>query len=258
VRRLTIYLLLQTIIPGYLWGQEEAENKKYFYHKENISGNFFDPPTFQIDSIEFFYSRSGDTLTYWTVGTSTAYEKKDFKRIEKRDEFGRSLQKGLTLTDGRVIIHKLSPTKFLIRNDSLFEWNEVYKLSKDSIKTLRTLYESAKTSKERERVGDMVDNNSEFRFVFIFSPNLFDNGLEQMIGDRQTKCPNTVRLLSKWSTDKADYFRFEITNDCGIWGHHWGYVVSNEFDFVTFGGYSSKESKELTKANLKVSNPRKD
>jgi hypothetical protein len=255
VIRLTICFLFPTIISTWALGQEDIENGKYFYHKENISGNFFDQPKFQIDSIRFFYSKSGDTLTYWTVGMSTPYEKKELKKIEKRKEFGKYLQRGLTLSDGRVTIHKLRPTKFLIRNDSLFQWNEVYRISEDSIKNLKTIYESSKTTQDRERVSKVIKDNTDFRFVFIFSRNLFDNGLEQTIRDKWTKCSNTVTLLSKWSTEKTDYYRFEITNDCGIWGHRWGYIISREFDFVTFGGYSGNESKELTKTALKVNNP---
>ncbi len=253
--RLTITFLLQIIISIFVFGQKDIENGKYFYHKENTSGNFFDQPKFQIDSIRFFYSKSGDTLTYWTVGMSTPYEKKELKKLEKQKEFGKHLQRGLTLSDGRVTVHKLRPTKFLIRNDSLFQRNEVYRISEDSIKKLTTIYESGKTTQDRERVSKVIKDNTDFRFVFIFSCNLFDNGLEQIIHDKWTKCPNTVTLLSKWSTDKTDYYRFEITNDCGIWGRRWGYIVSREFDFVTFGGYSSKESKVLTKTTLKVSNP---
>jgi hypothetical protein len=253
MRPLTIYfLLMQTITPSCVWGQ--SENEKYFYHKENISGNFFDQPKFAIDSIIFFHSTSGDTLTYWTVGTSDFYEKRELKKIERKKEFGRYLQKGLTLMDGRITIHKLSPTKFLIKKDSLFQWNEVYKISEDSINNLKATHASAKTTQERERMSEIIKNNTDLRFVFIFSPALFDNGLKQIIPDKRTKCANTVTLLSKWSTDKTDYYQFEITNDCGIWEHRWEYIMSTEFDFITFGGYSSKESIELTKANLKISN----
>lgn len=253
--RLVICVLLQAIISTCTLGQVDIEGGKYFYHKENISGNFFDQPKFQIDSIRFFYSRSGDTLTYWTVGMSTPYEKKELKKIEKQEGFGKYLQRGLTLSDGRVTVHKLRPTRFLIRNDSLFQWNVVYKLSEDSIRKLKLIYESAKNAQEREGVITIIKNNTNFRFVFIFSPRLFDNRLKHTILDKWTKCPNTVTLLSKWSTDKTDYYRFEITNDCGVWGHRWGYTVSREFDFITFGGYSSKELGELTEVN-KVSNPR--
>lgn len=203
-----------------------------------------------MDSVLFFYSKSGDTLTYWTLGMSTPYEKKELKKIEKQKGYGKFLQKGLTLSDGRVTIHKLSPKQFLIRNDSLFQWSESYRLSEDSMKTLKTIYESSKTQKEREGLAKIIKDNTEFHFVFIFSPTLFDNGVKQVIRDRQSKCSNTVTLLSKWSTEKTDYYRFEITNDCGIWGHRWGYVVSRQFDFVTFGGYSSKDSRALTKENL--------
>jgi hypothetical protein len=254
VIRLIITFLLQIIISTFVFGQKDIENGKYFYHKENTSGDFFDQPKFQIDSIQFFYSKSGDTLMYWTVGMSTPYGKKELKKIEKQKEFGKYLQRGLTLSDGRVTVHNLRPTKFFIRNDSLFQWNEVYRISKDSIMKLKTVYESGTTTQDRERVSKVIKDDTDFRFVFIFSGNLFDKGLEQIIHDKWTKCPNTVTLLSKWSTDKTDYYRFEITNDCGIWGHRWGYIVSREFDFLTFGGYSSKESKELTKTTLKVSN----
>lgn len=252
--RLTICVLLQTIIPTCVFGQKDIDDGKYFYHKQNISGNFFHQPKYEIDSIRFFYARSGDTLTYWTVGMSTPYEKKELKRIEKQRKFGKYLQRGLTLSDGRVTVHKLRATKFLIRNDSLFQWNEVYKISQDSLKKLKIFYESAKTTQDRETVIKLIKDNTDFRFVFIFSPSLFDNGLKQIIQDKRTKCTNTVTLLSKWSTDNTDYYRFEITNDCGVWGHRWGYIVSKEFDFITFGGYSSKESQQLTKVNLKVSN----
>jgi hypothetical protein len=186
---------------------------------------------------------------------STPYDKKELKKIEKQKEFGKFLQRGLTLSDGRVTVHKLRPTKFLVRNDSLFQWNEVYKITHDSIKNLKAIYESAKTTQDREKVSKVIKENIDFRFVFIFSPHLFDKGLEHTVQDKWTLCPNTVTLLSKWSTDRTDYYRFEITNDCGVWGHRWEYVVSREFDFITFGGYSSKESKELTKTNLKLSKP---
>jgi len=245
-----LHLIVLIILPLCVWGQEDPENSKYFYHKENISGNFFDQPKFQVDSIRFFYSKSGDTLTYWTVGMSTPYEKKELKKIERQKEFGKYLQRGLTLSDGRVMVHKLSPTKFLIRNDSLFQWNEVYRISEDSIIKLKTIYESGKTAQDREMASETIRDNTDFRFVFIFSRNLFNNGLKQIIHDKWTKCPSTVTLLSKWSTEKTEYYRFEITNDCGLWGHRWGYVVSKDFDFVTFGGYSSKESRTLTKENL--------
>jgi hypothetical protein len=256
VIRLITCFLIQTIISTCVLGQDPIENGKYFYHRENTSGNFFDQPKFQIDSIRFFYTRSGDTLTYWTVGMSTPYEGKELKKIEKQKGFGKYHQRGLTLTDGRVTIHELSPTKFLIRNDSLFQRNEIYKISEDSIKTLRAIYESARTVKERDKADKIIDRNTSFRFVFIFSPGLFENGLEQLVRDTRTKCYNTVTLISKWSTDNADYYRFEITNDCGIWGHRWGYIVSKDFDFITFGGYSSLESRKLTKVNLKISNQR--
>jgi len=244
------YILIQTFFPILAWGQPAIENGKYFYHKENISGNFFDQPKFAIDSVVFFYSKSGDTLTYWTLSSSTPREKKELKKIEKQIGFGKYTQKGLTLSDGRVTIHEVRPTKFLIRNDSLFQWSEIYSLSEDSIRSLRSVYEESKIDHEREKISKIIETNTAYGFVFIFSPSLFTNGPEQIIRDRRTQCPNTVTLLSEWSTGTTEYYRFEITNDCDIWGHRWGYTISKEFDFITFGGYSSKESRTLTKANL--------
>ena len=101
--RLTICVLLQISIFAYVFGQQDIDKGKYFYHKENVSGNFFDQPKFQMDSIRFFYSRSGDTLTYWTVGMSTPYEKKELKKIEKQKEFGKYFQRGLTLSEHRNV-----------------------------------------------------------------------------------------------------------------------------------------------------------
>ena len=247
-------VILQVLTSISALGQNATENGQYFFHRENISGNFFDQPKYAIDSIFFFYSKSGDTLTYWTVGSSTPYERKRIKKIEKEKGFGKYTQKGVSLNDGRTLIHELRPTKFLIKNDSLFEWNKTYDISEDSIGILKSAYEKAKTVSDREKLTGIIKKNIASNFVFIFSANLFAGGLEHDIKDNRTKCQNTITLLSKWVINKKEYFRFEITNNCGLWGSRWGYLISNDFDFVTFGGYSSKESKKLTKANLVVNN----
>lgn len=246
-------ILIMIILPQFTSGQVKIDNGKYFYHKENIASNFFDKPKFVIDSVIFFYEQSGDTLTYWTVGTSTPYEARPFKKIEKSKDFGKYLQKGLTLTDGRITVHRLSSKKFLIRNDSLFQWSETYRIAEDSIKILTSKYESTTTVKQREELNDLMEKNEDHDFVFIFSPKLFNDGIkEHTIQDKRTQCANTVTLINYWLVGSMGYYHFEISNNCGFWGHRWGFIISENFTFVTFGGYSSKEAKWLTRETLKT------
>ena len=226
-----------------LCGQNNIQNGEYFYHN-------YDDPTSTIDSIVFFYTKSGDTLTYYTSGGSIACNNKEFKKFENKKGYGKFIQKGPILSDGRTMVYFLTKNTFLIRNDSLFEWNETCRLSEDSIKNLQSIYELSQTIKEREKVSKIKKKNSSLGFVFIFSPSLFKSGIEQSVIDNGNSCPNMITLISKWSIMSTDYYRIEISNNCGIWGHRWGYVITNDFKFIAFGGYGSKELKYLTKENL--------
>jgi hypothetical protein len=172
-RVLSLLLLVLSVSAE---GQSFIENGKYFYHRQNIAGNFFDKPEYAIDSAVFFYERKGDTLVYWIIGSSTPYDQKKLGQIEKSKDYGKFLQRGLTLNDGRVTIHKMSPTKFLIRNDSLFQLSEIYLIDEDSMARIKKKYEKSATVRERERFSDIMDKSTREAFVFIFSPKLFDDG----------------------------------------------------------------------------------
>jgi hypothetical protein len=256
VNRFKCILILLVLSPFYSKGQEVI-NGKYFYHSEVISGDFSDKPQSTFDSALFFYEKSGDTLIYWTVGTSTFYDKKEFNKIQKAEGFGKYLQKGLTLNDGRITVHRLSPTKFKIRNDSLFQWLEVYKIGLDSMYALVDDYEKAKTKEEKERLNNISQLNTEKAFVFIFSPGLFETGVQtHVILDKRSKCPNEVTLKDYWVNAGTAYFHIDIYNNCGLhgqsFGHNWNFIISQDFEFVTFGGYGSKEPGLLTDENRRI------
>lgn len=242
----TLAALIVILLPLTSLGQ--SDGWKYFYHKENVSSNFFDAAKYEIDSVKFFWKKKGDTITYWTISTSTPYEKKEFKKIEKQKDFGKYIQRGLTLSDGRITVHKLRPPNFLLRNDSLFQWRELYKITEDSISILKSRYDQAKTPKEREGLTNLLKLNTTHGFAFIFSPSLFSSGIgEHVIQDKKTRCPTSVTLKDYWVIDNLNYYYINFSDNCGFWGHEWSFIITGNFDIITFGGYSSQEAKLLTK-----------
>lgn len=226
---------------------------KYFYGRVNVAAYIGDMPAYQVDSVQLFYRRTGDSLIYWTLSGSTPRDNKAVKAARKDKDFGTLVQQGMALTDGRVTLHELRPTYFLIRNDSLFQEGEIYDLSVSELATLTRRYEEAENEEERLRWSKKIDQGTHRAFVPIFSPRFFDNGIQpHEVKDSQTKCKNTVRLANYWVVNSLRYYSFEISNNCGYSGHRWGFTVSENFDFVRFGGYGSKESSLLTRENSNI------
>jgi hypothetical protein len=233
---------------------------KFFYNRTNVAANFYEKPTYLVDSVKFFYQRSGDTLIYWTTSGSTPYEKNELKKIKKSKDFGTRLQQGLTLTDGRVVIHELRAVRFLIRNDSLFEEGEIYDIDAREMAAIRDRYDKMRSAEATEQFLEIMRQHRHKTFAAIFCPRFFNDGSRlQEVKDSRTKCPNAVRLSNYWVVDSVRYYELVVSNNCGLSGESkWGYTVSENFDFIRFGGYSSKEIRFLTKEQSKLQELVKD
>ena len=216
---------------------------EFFYHRTNTSTNYFDKPTYEIDSVFILKEQSNDTIITWTTGVSRPIKKEELKALEKEDKFNIYFQKGITQKNGKTLTHRMKPNYFKIENDTLFELTYKYSISQDSFLYL-------KENKSMSEVIDITDSVSKKDFKPIFSLSFFNTTKSHTIKELDDSCPNTIFLDRVWETEEGKFHEFHIENKCGYWGHHWGYVIDENLEIVKYGGYYSKAYKKLNKKNL--------
>lgn len=195
-------------------------NSKWFYTAATTHSFGDDPLKVIMDSVQLFYERSNDTIVYWVL-SGTAYldnEDEYAREFIREEKLGAKPQRGRTLNNGNIQLHRFRPQKYLVRNDSLYEWDEEFKY-----------------------------------FRFIFSPQLFSSSnLETSIHDSHTN--STITLSYKWRVGDQEFYRVLISTDYDG-GRHWEYLLSDKFDFLGFGGgWTSKEATILNRSNLVIDN----
>jgi hypothetical protein len=172
-----------------------------------------------------------DTATYYVDKGLSAYDRDEISDIVKSEDFGDTRYLGKIMPDGRIYIHTLFKYKFLKRNDTLFINSSYNSLSDDSLINLMGLIVFAESDEERERLNNIVNNNTSYYFRPLFTCKMFDNEHINHFFDQFDR-KFTVTLLGYWNIDNRFYYKFNIRESKYDNRVPNEFVVDNEFNLI--------------------------
>lgn len=197
---------------------------------------------YDCDSTMLLIKESGDTTNLWTQGTEGYIDTTRLLDWTTKDNYKTNNYIDGIGEDGRVRFMELKPNSFVSRNDSLFEYVEMYTISNDSVQQIREAAYSLSDFKETAKYLETnLNKNKKPVYKLIFHPNLFDSNriyTENIQND-------SIKLESKWLIDSRMYYSIRIENQSGKYKTSYAYIIDENHKFIKYEGCSSEVSKRL-------------
>ena len=188
----------------------------------------------------------GDTLIYWTFSMQSSLDTTEVKEMITSKFFGKTQYiKGVNY-QGNISYVTLHPKVFLIRNDSLFEKETFYKISRDSISVLYSnMYNPVEDTIKTELNRSIIKENTYQDFKLIFHPNLFDN----RISYDENKNNDQIYLTSTWKLDDQIYYQIKVENNMGRSKTEYSYLFDKNYRFLKYDGCNEEELNQLVESD---------
>lgn len=207
---------------------------------------------YDCDSVPIIKQVHGDTLIYWTKSswytTGGIYLDNDIKELNKlikKESFGRTDYVEKLDDQGNVVVVFLTPTKFKIQNDSLYQLEALFKVPVDSIG-------KAIERRQFELAEKLFKENIYFKFVLVFHPNLFD--AENSF--KRNDVNDIVTLDRVWKIDEKKYYQITFQKEVsGQITRFPSYILDEKYRLLNYDGCNKTEIGQLTKdKEIKITN----
>jgi hypothetical protein len=218
-----------------------SENRINFYEIKELDGR---TQFFNCDSMVVLKKTNKDTIMYWTTASLTPLEINEAEEWIKSENVIKNGYINAIHPDGRINFIILSKRTFVSRNDSLFEKDDYYNISEDS---LMSLYNSwlflSKNEQEEEYYSDLINKNTLYSYKLIFTPSLFYEN--DTVQSKSVHFKNDVIILNGyWKIDDINYYQITVENN--IKKTKYSYRFDENFKFIDLEGCNKDIIENLT------------
>lgn len=203
---------------------------------------------FTCDSSLYLKQTKGDTIIYWTYGWQIPIDTIQALEWVKQPSYGKTSYFKMVNRNGTLEGINLTPYKFKVKNDSIFELEQFYNISNDSLIQLFELAYLNEDGEKTEFYANIIQINSYKKFKLIYHPNIFNNGIYE------GNCNNDkIKLVDTWDCNGKKYFAIEISNYRGN-GEEWRYtlVFDENYKWLEYDGCDQYGIDCMNKRNFKV------
>ncbi len=208
-------------------------NKKgiRFYEIRKLEGR---SQFFNCDSMIVLRKINEDTIMYWTTASLTPLEIKEAEEWIKSENVQKNGYVNVIQPDGRINFIILSQKTFVCRNDSLFEKDDYYEISKDSIMSLyKSWIFKSKNEKEKKYYSDLINENTLHSYKLMFTPSLFYE--KDTIQSKSIHFENDVIILNGyWQIENVKYYQITVENK--VEKTKYSYRFDENFRFIDWEG----------------------
>jgi hypothetical protein len=200
------------------------------------------------DSSLYLKQIKGDTIIYWAYGWQIPIDTIQALEWVKQPSYGKTSYIKMVNENGTLESIDLTPHIFKVKNDSIFELEQFYNISNDS---LIQLFELAYLNLDEEKnkfYENIIEINSYKKFKLIYHPNIFNNGIYERNCNK-----DKIKLVDTWDCNSKKYFAIEISNYRG-YGEEWRYtlVFDENFKWLEYDGCDQYGIDCMKKRNFEV------
>lgn len=185
----------------------------------------------------------GDTIVYWTKSswytTGGIYLDNDIKELNKlieKESFGLTDYVEKLDDQGNVVLVSLWRERFKVESDSLFRLTSFLKIPQDSI-------DKAITDRDFKLAERLLKENTYFKFVLIFHPNIFKDR-----AFTTNEVGVNITLDHVWKVGEKTYYEISFNRDnFGTMIKFPIYLFDDQYRFLKYDGCNKSEIDQLTK-----------
>ncbi len=197
-----------------------------------------------------------DSIFLWTTGSESYYGDNHpfgYKYLEagiknKQYNFGKlSYIKGLNY-QGNITLVTLKKHVFKISKDSLFELEEFYKISNDSVAKLnKKIYNFEGNKRERKKSLKILSTNLYYKFKLIYCKSMFRDNKDIYYNPDSR---DSISLTGYWEIESKKYYKISIENKTEDGTKtSYRYRFDELFRFVDYEGCDKAELEALSTDN---------
>lgn len=217
-------ILQATITLGQ--SKEQKKTEKWLNKKEIQLNNPETPEGFERQTDckgrPIYRKESADTITLMTWGGSIAEDLKTFKKTTQESGFNIYRFPSEVQKNGTVIVHRMSESTFIWRNDTLYlldTYNEA--AAKAHLKIMEDHFaKKISTEEYRRQLESFDDSKYPFtpKFKIIYYKGIFNDSDRYEFSEKENFRMESVSLVEMWTESGTTYL--EINLDTHTNGRH--------------------------------------
>ena len=198
------------------------------------------------DSTLFLKETKGDTTIIWAHGVQVPLDTNEVKEFIKEPTYGKTSYLREVYRTGKVNGVHLMPYTFCTKKDSLFELDDFYNITSDSIAKLYDVMFSNFEDKElMDSIRNIIDSNTYQDFKLIYHPKIFQNNLFE-----NNKNNDIISVKTVWQCENNKYFEVEILDGNSSHGRKYTYVFDENYKWLKYDGCNKQGIECLKEENI--------
>jgi hypothetical protein len=245
-------LAIFIFIKSYAQDNSPYTLTKQFIDSNKIPVNYLQPPAgftlfYNCDSMLFLRGNFGDTIKIWTPGIEWVCDLDKFKTtLIKSQGFGKTSFVKSLFPDGGIFVANYIETRFIYRNDSLFEIENATALPAEYgnliVKHLQGQVDDSTYKHKIDSISKAHDANSKYVPKLIFSKHMFKGN------KRKIKLPRSVNfqgdeieLEKAWVENAKNCYVVRINNKEDGQKTSYAYAIDENIKFIWWEGCSQRD-----------------
>lgn len=198
------------------------------------------------DSILFLKEHKNDTTIIWAHGVQAPLDTNEVVEFIKKPSYGKTSYLREVYRTGKVNSVQLMPYTFYIKKDSLFELENFYNISKDSMRNLYDIMFSNFEDKEKvDSISNIIEANTYQEFKLIYHPKIFKNNL--FVGNKKK---DKISIKTVWQCKGKRYFEIEILDGYSDNGRKETYIFDENYKWLKYDGCNKEGIECLRDENI--------